>query len=36
MHGEEGFDALDRKRRVDKVIIMAALRARILACLNGV
>jgi len=36
MHGDD-FDALDRKRRVDDVIIMAALRARILAnCLNGV
>jgi len=35
MHGED-FDALDRKRWVDDVIIMAALRARILACLNGV
>jgi len=35
MHGEN-FDALDRKRRVDDVIKMAALRARILACLNGV
>jgi len=30
------FDALDGKRRVDDVIIMAALRARISACLNGV
>jgi len=35
VHGEV-FDVLDRKRRVDDVIIMAALRARILACLNGV
>ena len=35
MHGED-FDALDRKRRVDDVIVMAALRARILAGLNAV
>jgi len=30
------FDALDRKRRVDDVIVMVALRARILAGLNAV
>jgi len=35
MRGEH-FDVLDQKRRVDVVIIMAALRARILPCLNGV
>jgi len=32
----EDFDALDRKRRVDDVIVMVALRARILAGLNAV
>jgi len=34
MHGEE-FDALDRKRRVDDVIIMAWLGARILCGSNA-
>ena len=34
MHGED-FDALDRKRRVDDVIIMAWLGARILRGSNA-
>jgi len=34
MHGE-GFDALDRKRRVDDIIVMAWVRARILRGSNA-
>jgi len=34
MHGE-GFDALERKRRVDDVIVMAGVGARILCGSNA-